>query len=165
MHQTLQSSSSSFSPNVADITVTASRGRRRWDRRAEPHQHLHRQWPSTSIKPRARDLANSTGGLSGPAVRPLAVYLVHRVYRAVARDAKVPIIGMGGIQYWQDAAEFLLAGASGLAVGTALFVDPATPLKIAEGFQGYLAQHKFNSINDVIGTLELHGETPKTPYP
>jgi dihydroorotate dehydrogenase (NAD+) catalytic subunit len=108
-------------------------------------------------KPR---LANGTGGLSGPAVRPLAVYLVSRVYRHVARDAGVPIIGMGGIQTWQDAAEFLLAGASSLAVGTALFVDPATPLKILDGLRDYLAAQGCASLREIVGTLQLP-DTPK----
>src|SRR3569832_606442 len=85
-------------------------------------------------KPR---LANGTGGLSGPAVRPLAVYLVSRVYREVARAARVPIIGMGGIQYWQDADKFLLTKATKHTVGTALFVDPATPVRVMEGVSAY----------------------------
>ena len=110
-------------------------------------------------------LANGTGGLSGPAVRPLAVYLVQRVYREVAKPAGVPIIGMGGIQYWQDAVEFLLAGASGLAVGTALFVDPATPITILEGLTSYLTQQGCRSIQEIVGALSLAGEVPRTPYP
>ena len=110
------------------------------------------------IKTKRPRIANNTGGLSGPAVRPLAVYLVHRVYRHVARAAGVPIIGMGGIQYWQDAVEFLLAGASALAVGTALFVDPATPLKVAEGLQNYLKENGCSSLQELVGSLKLHGE-------
>lgn len=113
-------------------------------------------------KPR---LANTTGGLSGPAIRPLAVYLVSQVYREAARDAKVPIIGMGGIQHWQDAAEFLLAGASALAVGTALFVDPAAPLKILEGLSSYLQQQGCDSIEQIVGALELPKDPPTAPYP
>lgn len=119
---------------------------------------------AVDIKSREPRLANGTGGLSGPAVRPLAVYLVHRVYREVARDAGVPIIGMGGIQYWQDAVEFLLAGATALAVGTALFVDPATPVKIVESLQTYLDEAGCRSVQDLIGTLKLNGEAPRTAY-
>lgn len=103
-------------------------------------------------------IANGSGGLSGPAIRPLAIYLISRVYREVARDAGVPIIGMGGIQYWQDAIEFLLAGATGLAVGTALFVDPATPVSVMEGVQKYLGEMGCSSINDIIGTVQLPGD-------
>ncbi len=152
-----------LSPNVADITVTAQAA---VDGGANILSLINTYTAmAIDINKRRPRLANGTGGLSGPAVRPLAVYLVHRVYRAVARDAGVPIIGMGGIQYWQDAIEFLLAGATGLAVGTALFVDPAAPIKIADGVQTYLAQHGCKAIQEIIGTLELHGEPPRTPYP
>ena len=110
------------------------------------------------IHKRKTRLANGSGGLSGPAVRPLAIYLISRVYREVAMKAGVPIIGMGGIQYWQDAVEFLLAGATGLAVGTALFVDPATPVKVMEGVQQWLGQHGCKSVGEVIGTVKLPGD-------
>lgn len=100
-------------------------------------------------------LGNGTGGLSGPAIRPMAVYLVHRVYREVARPAGVPVIGMGGIQLWQDAAEFVLAGASAVAVGTALFVDPNTPAKILEGLEQWLRQLGLRSLREAVGTLEM----------
>lgn len=103
-------------------------------------------------KPR---LANGTGGLSGPAIKPLAINLVSRVYREVARPMNVPIIGMGGIQHWQDAVEFLLAGATGLAVGTALFVDPATPLKVLQGIKQFLAQQGCKDINEIVGQLKI----------
>src|SRR5207237_260279 len=89
--------------------------------------------------PNGKDgLANVTGGLSGPAIKPIAVHLVSRVYRNVAKSAGVPIIGMGGIQYWQDAVEFILAGASAVAIGTALFVDPNTAVTICEGLRKYM---------------------------
>ena len=99
------------------------------------------------------------------AVRPLAVYLVNLAYRQVARPAGVPIIGMGGIQYWQDAVEFLLAGASGLAVGTALFVDPAACVKIAQGVGDYLTQQGYRSIREIIGTVQLPNDPSCTTYP
>jgi dihydroorotate dehydrogenase (NAD+) catalytic subunit len=73
---------------------------------------------------------------------------------------------MGGIQYWQDAVEFMLAGASAVAIGTALFVDPATPNKICEGLKEYMAKMKIERLTDFIGALELPGDQPKTaPYP
>jgi len=109
------------------------------------------------IHKRTTRLANGTGGLSGPAIRPLAIYLVNLVYRQVAKDAGVPIIGMGGIQYWQDAVEFLLAGATGLAVGTALFVDPAAPVKIMDGLRQYLHDQGCSSIDQIIGQVRLPG--------
>jgi len=140
-----------LSPNVGDVTHTAGAA---IDGGAEILSMINTYTAlAVDIKKRRPRLANGTGGLSGPAIRPLAVYLVSRVYREVAKGAGVPIIGMGGIQYWQDAAEFLLAGATGLAVGTALFVDPATPLKIMDGLLDYLAQQGCSSIDEVIGGL------------
>jgi dihydroorotate dehydrogenase (NAD+) catalytic subunit len=99
-------------------------------------------------------LANRTGGLSGPAIKPVALYMVHKVYTKVARDAGVPIIGMGGIFDWRDAVEFFLAGATAVAVGTALFVDPQTPIRICEGLESYLRQRGLHSIRDLTGQLK-----------
>lgn len=98
-------------------------------------------------------LGNVTGGLSGPAIKPLALYNVHRVYREVARDARVPIIGMGGIQNTNDAIEFFLAGASAVAVGTALFVDPTLPAKIAEGLAEYVTARGLDNVAALTGQL------------
>jgi dihydroorotate dehydrogenase (NAD+) catalytic subunit len=103
-------------------------------------------------KPR---LANVTGGLSGPAIKPLALYNVHRVYREVARDAGVPIIGMGGIQTTTDALEFILGGASAVAIGTALFVDPTLPVKIADGLADYVAARGLPNVSALAGQLRL----------
>lgn len=142
-----------LSPNVGDITATAQAavaGGANILSMINTYTAM-----AVDIYKRKPRLANGTGGLSGPAVKPLAVNLVSRVYREVARDAGVPIIGMGGIQYWQDAAEFILAGATGLAVGTALFVDPATPLKIAEGLRGYLAEQGVGALSELVGQLEM----------
>jgi len=114
-------------------------------------------------KPR---LANVTGGLSGPAIKPIALHLVSRVYRNIAKSTGTPLIGMGGVQTWQDAVEFTLAGASAVAIGTALFVDPATPNKICEGLGGYLDKMKVGRLADLVGTLEMPGDQPtKAPYP
>ena len=99
-------------------------------------------------------LANRTGGLSGPAIKPVALFMVHRVYSEVARKANVPIIGMGGITNWRDAVEFLLAGATAVAVGTALFVDPRTPLDICDGLAGYLKDRGLTSVRELIGQLK-----------
>jgi dihydroorotate dehydrogenase (NAD+) catalytic subunit len=113
-------------------------------------------------KPR---LANVTGGLSGPAIKPVALHLVSRVYRNIARSTGTPIIGMGGIQTWQDAVEFTLAGASGIAVGTALFVDPAAPNKIVDGLHEYLKKIGVEKLSDLVGTLQMPGDEPrKSPY-
>ncbi|HAU38058.1 MAG TPA: dihydroorotate dehydrogenase [Phycisphaerales bacterium] len=106
------------------------------------------------VEKRRPILGNVTGGLSGPAIRPVAVHMVHRVYTRVAKPAGVPIIGMGGIQYAHDALEFLLAGATGLAVGTALFVNPACLVSIRDGIADYLARHGCRSVREIIGALE-----------
>src|SRR6185369_8261782 len=102
------------------------------------------------IHKRRPRLANVTGGLSGPAIKPIALHMVSRVWRSVARSAGVPIIGMGGIQNWQDAIEFILAGASAVAVGTALFVDPATPNHICDGVSSYLEKHEISRLSELI---------------
>jgi dihydroorotate dehydrogenase (NAD+) catalytic subunit len=95
-------------------------------------------------------LGNRTGGLSGPALRPVAVYYVH----LVARSVGVPVIGMGGIMSWQDAMEFILAGAWAVEVGTALFSDPGLPVMIAEGLKDYCERHGVEKITDLIGGVE-----------
>jgi dihydroorotate dehydrogenase (NAD+) catalytic subunit len=100
-------------------------------------------------------LANVTGGLSGPAIKPLALYNVHRVYREVAQSAGVPVVGMGGIQTPEDALEFFLAGASAVAVGTILFIDPAAPVRIAEWLATYLEQHHLERVADLTGRLRV----------
>lgn len=148
-----------LSPNVGDITLTAAAA---IDGGADILSMINTYTAlAVDVHKRRPRLANGTGGLSGPAIRPLAVYLVSRVYRQIARDAGVPIIGMGGIQTWQDAAEFLLAGASALAVGTALFVDPATPLKILDGLRDYLVAQGCSSLGEIVGMLQW----PATPAP
>src|SRR3954470_5943984 len=125
-----------LSPNVDDITLTA---RAAIEGGAQILSLVNTFTAmSVDIYKRRPRLANVTGGLSGPAIKPIAIHLVSRVYRTIAKSAGVPIIGMGGVQYWQDAVEFLLAGASAVAIGTALFVDPATPNKICAGLAQYM---------------------------
>jgi len=97
-------------------------------------------------------LANNFGGLSGPAVKPVALRMVYEV----AHTVKIPIIGMGGISCSEDAIEFLLAGATAVMVGTANFVNPIIPIEILNGIEEYLKRHNYNNIYDVIGKLELN---------
>lgn len=153
-----------LSPNVDDITQMA---RAAIDGGAEMLSMIN-TFTAMAIdihKKRPR-LANVTGGLSGPAIKPIALHLISRVYRAVAKSAGVPIIGMGGIQQWTDAVEFLLAGASALGVGTALFVDPAAPNKILQGIVDYMQKNRIGSLMEIVGALQLPGDQPKTaPYP
>lgn len=140
-----------LSPNVTDITATA---RAAVDAGADALSMINTFTAmAIDVERRRPILANATGGLSGPAIRPIAVHMVHRVYRQVARPAGVPIIGMGGIQFARDALEFLLAGATGLAVGTALFVNPACLSEILDGIAGYLRRHGCRSIAEIIGSL------------
>ena len=142
-----------LSPNVTDISTLA---RAAVDGGAQIlsliNTYVGMSIDAETWKPR---LANVTGGLSGPAIKPLALYNVHRVYREVARDAGVPIIGMGGVQTTTDAVEFMLAGASAVAVGTALFVDPTIPVKIAAGLAEYVTARGLTSVGELTGRLEL----------
>ena len=99
-------------------------------------------------------IGNVQGGLSGPAIKPIALLKVHQVYQ-VAKDHGVPIIGQGGITSANDAIEFLVAGASAVGVGTALFYDPLICAKINDGIRTYLAEHGFASVGELTGTLQL----------
>jgi dihydroorotate dehydrogenase (NAD+) catalytic subunit len=94
-------------------------------------------------------LSTITGGLSGPAVKPIALRMVWQVHKAV----KVPIIGLGGIMNATDAIEFLLAGSSAIQVGTANFIDPTVSVKIAEGISAYMERHKVKAVGDLVGAL------------
>jgi dihydroorotate dehydrogenase (NAD+) catalytic subunit len=100
-------------------------------------------------------IGNVTGGFSGPAIKPLALFNVHKVYRDVAKAAGIPIVGMGGIRNARDALEFLLAGASAVSVGTHLFVDPTSPLKIAEGISEFMRARNIARVGDLTGALQL----------
>jgi dihydroorotate dehydrogenase (NAD+) catalytic subunit len=102
---------------------------------------------------RAPVLANRTGGLSGPAIRPIAVYLVNRVYEHVARPAGVPVLGLGGIRTASDAIEFIIAGASAVAVGTATFANPACAVEIVQGIREYCRVQGVRDIRDLVGCL------------
>ncbi len=94
-------------------------------------------------------LSTITGGLSGPAIKPIALRMVWQVCKAV----KVPVIGMGGIMNASDAIEFMLAGATAVQVGTANFIDPKISLKIIQGIEIYLERHGFSSVNEIIGLI------------
>ena len=98
-------------------------------------------------------LANRTGGLSGPAVKPVAVYLINKVYNEVAKEAQVPILGMGGIRNASEAIEFMIAGATAVGIGTANFTDPETPIKTIEGIKKYCTEHGISNIKELIGSL------------
>ena len=96
-------------------------------------------------------LSTVTGGLSGPAVKPIALRMVWQVAKAV----KIPIIGLGGIMDWKDAVEFMLAGATAVQIGTANFIDPTVTVKVIDGINNYLDRHGYSSVKDIIGALEV----------
>ncbi len=103
------------------------------------------------IETRRPKLANVTGGLSGPAVKPVAVRMVWQAAKAV----KIPVIGMGGIMSGEDAIEFFLAGASAVAVGTAIFGDPLAPLKVRDGIDAWLDRKGIASVREIVGALKI----------
>ncbi len=102
------------------------------------------------INSRRPIIHNNTGGMSGPAVFPIAVRMVWQVANAV----KLPIIGMGGISTWEDAVEMLIAGATALQIGTVLFSDPYAPIKISEGLNAFLDKNGIKSVTELTGTIK-----------
>lgn len=108
------------------------------------------------IEARAPVIGNNQGGLSGPAIKPVAVLRTHQVYQ-VCRDHGIPIIGQGGVTTAEDALEFLIAGASAVGVGTALFYDPLVCKKINDGIVAYLERHELTEVSQLVGTLVLNG--------
>lgn len=103
------------------------------------------------IETRRPKLANVTGGLSGPCVKPVGIKAVYDA----AKTVKIPIIGMGGIETWRDAAEYLIAGASAVAVGTATFTNPMAPIEVVHGLEQWLERIGAKSVTEVIGTVNL----------
>ena len=102
-------------------------------------------------------IGNNQGGLSGPAIKPIALLKVHQVYQ-VSKHHNVPIIGQGGITTVNDALEFIIAGSATVGIGTSLFYDPLVCNKINDGISQYLIDNKLNSVNELVGTLELNSE-------
>lgn len=137
-----------LSPNVTDITETA--------RAAEAGGADALSLINTltgmkiDVNRRCFAIANKTGGLSGPAIKPIAVRMVYQVANAV----KLPIIGMGGIATYEDAMEFILAGASAVSVGTANFTNPFATVEVVEGIKDYMKQFGFDDINKLIGLVK-----------
>lgn len=104
-----------------------------------------------NVNTRRPMLANVTGGLSGPAVRPVAVRMVHQVSRSIS----IPVIGMGGIYSARDALEFLIAGASLVEIGCGMFVEPRLPLEVISGIDDYLQANRMDSITSLVGCLQI----------
>ena len=107
------------------------------------------------VEARKTIIGNNQGGLSGPAIKPIALLKVHQVYQ-VAKHHHVPIIGQGGVTSAEDAIAFMLAGATAVGVGTGLFYDPLLCSKINQGMIDYLSRHNIGHVSELIGTLQLH---------
>lgn len=138
-----------LSPNVTDITEIA----RAVEGAGADSVSLINTLLGMAIDAEKRKpvLSTVTGGMSGAAVKPIALRMVWQVAKAVS----IPVIGLGGIMNWKDAVEFLLAGASAIQIGTANFIDPAITVKVAEGIDDYLNRHGYSSVRDIIGALEV----------
>ena len=137
-----------LSPNVTDIAEIA----RYVEAEGADAVSLVNTFLGMAIDAESRrpKLSTITGGLSGPCIKPIALRMVWQVYHAVS----IPVIGMGGICSWQDAIEFILAGATAIQVGTCNFVDPSVSVKIVEGIDSYLQRHQIDSVNDLVGAME-----------
>ena len=137
-----------LSPNVTDITEMAKAA---VDAGSDALSLIN-TLTGMKIDIERRDfvLANKTGGMSGPAIKPVAVRMVYQVANAV----DVPIIGMGGIATAEDALEFIMAGATAVSVGTANFINPATTLEVVDGIKAYMERHQINDINELIGCVK-----------
>jgi dihydroorotate dehydrogenase (NAD+) catalytic subunit len=148
-----------LSPNVTDITLLA----RAAENGGADGLTLVNTFVGMAIDVETRTprVSNVTAGLSGPAIKPVAVRMVYQTYRAV----KIPIIGIGGIAKAEDALEYVIAGASAVQVGTANFYDPSASLRIVRGIRNYCRRHRIH-FADLIGTLRLpdHPTAPTTEY-
>lgn len=140
-----------LSPNVADIAAIAQAAESEGADAVSLINTLTGM--RIDIRTRRPIITNNTGGMSGPAVFPVAVRMVWQVKNAV----KIPVIGMGGITTWQDAVEMLIAGADALQIGTALFTDPYAPVKIAEGLNRYLDENGMTSVTELTHTIQAYG--------
>jgi len=138
-----------LTPNVTDITVVA---RAVEEAGADAIACINTiTGMSVDVNTRKPRIANMTGGLSGPAIRPVAVRMVHQVVQTVS----VPVIGIGGIVKAMDALEFLIVGAKAVQVGTANFVDPTSMISIIEGIEEFLVEEGIDDIHDLIGSLKF----------
>lgn len=139
-----------LTPNVTDITAPA-RGAQ--DAGADGVSLINTLLGmSIDIHKRRPILANNTGGLSGPAIKPVAVRMVYQVAQAV----DIPILGLGGIVTGEDAIEFMLAGATAVSIGTGNFISPEVSVNAVKGIEDYMKMHNINDINDIIGSVQMN---------
>ncbi len=137
-----------LTPNVTDITSVAAAA----EAAGADGVSLINTFSAMAIDIRTRTsiLGNFTGGLSGPAIKPVALRMVYEV----AQKVKIPIVAMGGIMTASDALEFMIAGATMVAVGTANFINPRAPLEVLEGIKAYMKEHRLRDIKQLIGSLQ-----------
>ena len=139
-----------LTPNVTDITLTAQAVE---DAGADGVSLINTLLGmSINIDTRKPYLGNNTGGLSGPAIRPVAVRMVYQV----AQKVNIPVLGMGGIVNGRDAIEFMLAGAKAISIGAGNFIDPYTSVKTVEGIEEYLRKFNIEDVNEIIGKIEMN---------
>ncbi len=144
-----------LSPNAADVTATAKAAQ---DAGADALTCINTM-PAMAIDVERREfrISNKIGGLSGPALKPIAVRIVYQVTKAVT----IPVVGIGGVATAADALEFILAGAKAVQVGTALFVDPQCPYTILRGIEDYCARNGFPSVESLVGQIKDGALMPK----
>ncbi len=139
-----------LTPNVTDITSPAKGAQ---DAEADGVSLINTLLGmSIDIHKRRPHLANNTGGLSGPCVKPVAVRMVYQVSQAI----DIPILGLGGITTGEDAIEFMLAGATAISIGTGNFITPDTSIKVIEGIEHYMKQYEIDDINSIVGTVQMN---------
>lgn len=139
-----------LTPNVTDITMPAKGAE---DAGADGVSLINTLLGmSIDIHTRRPHLANNTGGLSGPCVKPVGVRMVYQVSQKV----NIPILGLGGIVTANDAIEYMLAGASAISIGTGNFIAPDTAIKVVEGIEDYMKQYNLQDINDIVGTVQMN---------
>ncbi len=109
---------------------------------------------SIDVETRTPRLQRGVGGLSGPAIHPIALRMVYDVYHAVAGPAGLPLVGLGGVMRWPDAAEFILAGATAVGLGTALFIDPRAPKSVLKGLEKWVHRQGCSSIRELVGQMK-----------
>ena len=138
-----------LSPNVTDIKVIAHAAE---EAGADVLSLINTLvGMAVDVSLRRPKLANISGGLSGPAVKPVALWMVWQVFQTV----NIPIIGMGGIMKAEDALEFIIAGARAVSIGTANLVNPQAAIEIIKGIEAYLVENKIKDINELVGSLKI----------
>lgn len=139
-----------LTPNVTDITVPAKGAE---DAGADAISAINTLLGmKIDINKRAPILANNTGGLSGPAIKPVAVRCVYQI----AQSVNIPVMGLGGIMNGEDAIEFMIAGASTISIGAGNFVDPTVAVKTIDGIENYMKKNKIEDLKEIIGSIKMN---------